>query len=296
MRTDNRLRARAAKRSTAGPGARRSRHWPLGAARYATVWAIVLGMFLPFLIMLTTSFKTADDVFTLPAHLLPRTWDFQNFGQALNAMPFWRYLANTTLISGLCVIGSLLSCPLVAYSLSKLHWRGRNLVFVVMIASMMLPPQVTLVPLYLLWDRFHLTSTYLPLVAPSFLGTPFLIFMLRQFMVRIPDEILEAARIDGASELRIYATIVLPLARSALATIAVFQFVWTWTDFLNPLIYLNDSSQYTLSIGLYNFFSEHGVQWGPLMAASVMFTLPALIIFMLGQRHFVEGIATQGLK
>jgi multiple sugar transport system permease protein len=184
----------------------------------------------------------------------------------------------------------------VAYSLSKLHWRGRNLVFVVMIASMMLPPQVTLVPLYLLWDRFHLTSTYLPLVAPSFLGTPFLIFMLRQFMVRIPDEILEAARIDGASELRIYATIVLPLARSALATIAVFQFVWTWTDFLNPLIYLNDSSQYTLSIGLYNFFSEHGVQWGPLMAASVMFTLPALIIFMLGQRHFVEGIATQGLK
>jgi multiple sugar transport system permease protein len=131
---------------------------------------------------------------------------------------------------------------------------------------------------------------------PSFFGTPFFIFLMRQFLVNMPDDLLEAARLDGASELRIYWQIVLPLARPALATIAVFQFVWAWTDFLSPLIYLDDDAEYTLSIGLYNFFSEHGVEWGPLMAASALFTLPALVIFLVGQRHFVEGIATKGLK
>jgi len=266
------------------------------SARYATVWAIVLGMAFPFLIMLSTALKGPDEIFAAPPKLLPHEWNFASFGDALEAMPFWRYLGNTLLVSGLCVIGSLISCPLVAYSLSKLHWPGRNLVLVLMLSTMMLPPQVTLVPLYLLWDKLGLVGTYLPLVIPSFLGTPFLIFMLRQFLMGVPDELLDAARLDGASELRVYASVVLPLARPALATVAVFQFVWSWTDFLNPLIYLNDSSQYTLSIGLYNFFSEHGVDWGPLMAASVMFTLPALAIFLLGQRHFVEGIATRGLK
>ncbi|MDG4833266.1 carbohydrate ABC transporter permease [Solwaraspora sp. WMMD1047] len=266
------------------------------AGRYALVWAIALGMLFPFMIMLGTALKPPDEVFSLPPRVLPEQWEFGNFEAALSAMPFWRYLGNTLLVSGLCVLGSLISCPLVAYSLAKLHWPGRNLLLALVLGSMMLPPQVTLVPLYLLWNKIGLVGTYFPLIVPSFLGTPFLIFMLRQFLVGIPDALLDAARIDGASELRVYWRIVLPLARPALATVAVFQFVWTWTDFLNPLIYLSDSSQYTLSIGLYAFFSERGVDWGPLMAASVMFTLPALIIFLLGQRYFVEGIATKGLK
>lgn len=276
--------------------ARRRRRLARKPIRYVALLPVVLGMLFPFVVMLTTSVKTPEDVFGLPPTLLPTEWEFGNFGAAMDAMPFWRYLGNTLLVSGLCVVGSLLSCPLVAYSLAKLRWRGRGVLLMLILSTMMLPPQVTLVPLYLLWDRLGLTGTYLPLVIPSFLGTPFLIFMLRQFMLGIPDELLQAARLDGASELRVYLQIVLPLARPALATVAVFQFVWSWTDFLNPLIYLSDESQYTLSIGLYNFFSEHGVDWGPLMAASVMFTLPALVIFLLGQRYFVEGIATRGLK
>jgi multiple sugar transport system permease protein len=169
-------------------------------------------------------------------------------------------------------------------------------VFFLVIGTMMLPPQVTLIPVYLVWNKLGLAGTYVPLIVPSFLGTPFFIFLLRQFLINVPDELLEAARIDGAGEWKIYWRLILPLTRPALITVAVFQFVWTWTDFLGPLIYLNDTSQYTLSIGLYNFFTEHGVAWGPLMAACLMFAAPALVIFVLGQRYFVDGIATTGLK
>jgi len=284
---------RAEEARAAVPRARRRRGNPL---RYAALLAICAAFLLPFVVMLTTSFKDPADVFRFPPRLLPDRWSLDNFGAAMDAMPFWRYLGNTVLVSGLAVTGTLLSCPLVGYALAKLRWRGRGTVLVLALGTMMLPPQVTLVPLYLMWDKVGLTGTYLPLVVPSFFGTPFFIFLMRQFLVNMPDDLLEAARLDGASELRIYWRIVLPLARPALATIAVFQFVWAWTDFLNPLIYLDDDSEYTLSIGLYNFFSEHGVEWGPLMAASVLFTLPALVIFLIGQRHFVEGIATKGLK
>jgi multiple sugar transport system permease protein len=131
---------------------------------------------------------------------------------------------------------------------------------------------------------------------PTFLGVPFLIYLIRQFLMAIPDELLEAARIDGASEFRTYWSIVLPIARPALVTAAVFQFVWAWTDFMNPLIYLGDASKYTLSLGLYSFFSQHGVEWGPLMAACVLFTIPALIIFLVAQRYFISGVAAGALK
>ena len=161
---------------------------------------------------------------------------------------------------------------------------------------MMLPPQVTMIPLYLLWNRVGLSDGFVPLVVPTFLGVPFLIYLIRQFFMAVPDEIIEAARVDGASELRIYWSIVLPIARPALVTSAVFQFVWAWTDFMNPLIYLGDSNKYTLSIGLYSFFSQHGVEWGPLMAACVLFTVPAFIIFLLAQRYFVSGMAAGALK
>jgi multiple sugar transport system permease protein len=211
-------------------------------------------------------------------------------------IPFWRYLGNTLLVAGLSVLGTLLACPLVAYALAKIDWPGRNILFVVILATMMLPPQVTLIAIYMLWNGLGATDSYLPLVVPAFLGTPFFIFLIRQFLLSVPDELLEAARIDGASEFMIYRTIILPIARPALITSAVFQFIWSWTDFLNPLIYLNDSSKYTLSIGLYSFFGEHGVQWGPLMAACVLFTLPAVIIYIFCQRYFLGGLAAGALK
>jgi multiple sugar transport system permease protein len=267
-----------------------------GALRLLAVLVLVAAFAFPFAVMVTTSFKTTGDIFHAPPQFWPTSWTLANFRAVFTEMPFWRYLGNTVLLCGLNVLGTLLACPLVAYSLSKLRWRGRGPLLVVLLATMMLPPQVTLIPVYLIWNHVHAVNTYWPLVVPAFCGTPFLIFMIRQFLINVPNELLEAARIDGASELRIYWTVVLPLARPALATAAVFQFVWTWTDFLNPLIYLNSTSKYTLSIGLYNFFSEHGVDWGPLLAACVLFTIPALLIFLAGQRYFVEGIATRGLK
>jgi multiple sugar transport system permease protein len=286
-------RAEEARHPAVAPPRRRRTGRPM---RYAALLVIAAAFLLPFVVMLATAVKEPTDVFRFPPRLLPERWTADNFGAAIDAMPFWRYLANTLLISALAVAGTLLSCPLVGYALAKLRWRGRGTVLALVLATMMLPPQVTLVPLYLMWDKVGLTGTYLPLVAPCFFGTPFFIFLMRQFLANLPDDLIEAARLDGASELRIYWRIVLPLARPALATIAVFQFVWAWTDFLNPLIYLDDDTEYTLSVGLYNFFSEHGVDWGPLMAASVLFTAPALVIFLIGQRHFVEGIATKGLK
>jgi multiple sugar transport system permease protein len=219
-----------------------------------------------------------------------------NYGNAIRAMPFGRYLGNSVLLVVLNVAGTLLTCPLVAYALAKLRWRGRNAAFVVVLATMMLPPQVTMVPVYLIWSKLGLVDTFWPLIVPSFFGTPFFIFMLRQFFRNVPEDLLDAARVDGAGEFRIYWRIVLPLAKPALATVAVFQFVWTWTDFIGPLIYLHDSGKYTLSVGLYSFFSEHGVDWGPLMAACAMFTLPAVAIFMVAQRYFIAGIATSGIK
>jgi multiple sugar transport system permease protein len=250
----------------------------------------------PFLVMLCTAFKPASEIFRFPPVLLPDDWTTANFAAAAADIPLWRYLRNTLVVTGAAVVGTLVSCPMVGYALAKMRWRGRGVVFATVLATMMVPPQVTLIPLYLFWDRLGQVGSYVPLVVPAFLGTPFFIFLMRQFLMKLPDDLIDAARIDGASEFRIYVSIVLPLAKPALVTIAVFQFVWTWTDFINPLIYLKDADKYTLSIGLYNFFSQHGVEWGPLMAASVLFAVPAFAVFLAGQRYFVEGIATTGFK
>ncbi|HEY9292622.1 MAG TPA: carbohydrate ABC transporter permease [Microlunatus sp.] len=283
---------------TTAPRTRRPQRRFLGRriVHHLILILISAAFLVPFLVMITTAFKTPDDIFSVPPRLLPRRWVLSNFAEAVHAMPFLRYLANTTLLVVLNVLGTLISCPLVAYGLAKLNWWGQKAVFATVLATMMLPAQVTFIPLYLLWDRVGAVGTFWPLIIPAFLGSPFYIFLLRQFFTGVPDAIREAGLIDGASELRIYLQLILPQAKPAIATVAIFQFVATWTDFLLPLIYLNSGENYTLSIGLYNFFGEHGVAWGPLMAACLIFTLPALLIFMVAQRYFVQGIAVTGMK
>lgn len=263
---------------------------------YLKITALTLLFFFPFLIMLTTAFKGLDEIFSAPPTLWPTEWTLENFKAAFDALPFWRYLANTTFVAGMSVLGTIISSPLVAYALAKVQWRGAKVLLILVMGTMMLPPQVTMIPIFLIWNKLGAVGTYLPLIVPTFLGTPFLIFMIRQFLLAVPDELIEAARLDGANEFRIYATIVLPIARPAIVTAAVFQFVWAWTDFLNPLIYLSEPEQYTLSIGLYSFFGENEVAWGPLMAACVMFTLPALFLFLVGQRFFIGGVSQGALK
>jgi multiple sugar transport system permease protein len=292
--------ARVRQRRATNPRAGRTARTRRGAARWTVqrvlLVALILAFFFPFLVMLTTAFKTPADIFHAPPTLWPRHWTLANFASAIKAIPFWLYLGNTLLIAAISVIGVLISAPLVAYSLSKIRWRGRNSLLVVVLATMMLPPQVTMIPIYLLWNKVGLSNGMVPLVVPTFLGVPFLVYLIRQFLIAVPDELLEAARMDGAHELRIYWSVVLPIARPALVTSAVFQFVWAWTDFMNPLIYLGDSGKYTLSLGLYSFFSQEGVNWGPLMAACVLFTLPAFAIFIVAQRYFISGVAAGALK
>ncbi|WP_136034440.1 carbohydrate ABC transporter permease [Microbacterium sp. PF5] len=275
---------------------RRARRTLRRVRQQVSVALLALLFLFPLLVMLSTAFKTPGDVFSSPPTLLPAEWTMDNFAEAFAQIPVWRYVGNTLFVSGMSILGTVISCPLVAYALAKVKWRGARPLLILVLATMMLPPQVTLIPLFLVWNGLEATNTYLPLIVPAFLGTPFFIFMIRQFLLAVPDELIEAARLDGASEFRTYATIVLPLARPAIVTAAIFQFVWAWTDFLNPLIYLNDQSTYTLSIGLYAFFGENDVAWGPLMAACVMFTLPAVVIFLIGQKFFIGGVSAGAIK
>ncbi|WP_426185967.1 carbohydrate ABC transporter permease [Microbacterium sp. TWP3-1-2b2] len=274
----------------------RRRHLTRRIRQQISVALLALVFLFPLLVMLSTAFKTPTDIFSSPPTLLPAEWTLDNFAEAFDQIPIWRYLGNTLFVSGMSILGTVISCPLVAYALAKVRWRGSRPLLILVLATMMLPPQVTLIPLFLVWNGLGATNSYLPLIVPAFLGTPFFIFMIRQFLLAVPDELIEAARLDGASEFRTYATIVLPLARPAIITAAIFQFVWAWTDFLNPLIYLNDESTYTLSLGLYAFFGENDVAWGPLMAACVLFTLPAVAIFLIGQKFFIGGATAGALK
>ena len=266
------------------------------AFRYVVLVCIAALYLFPFAVVLTTSLKPTSEIFSLPPRLGSDHWTLDNYRAALEAMPFWRYLLNTAFISTVTVIGQLFSSSIVAYSLAKIRWRGRDALLILIVATMMLPPQVTMIPVYIGWNKIGLTGSYVPLLVPQFFGNAFFIFMLRQFFRGIPEELIDAARLDGATELRIYRSIVLPLARPALVALSIFAFMWAWTDFLLPLIYINDPQQSTLSIGLYSFFSEHGVAWGALMAAATLMSMPLVVVFLFGQRQFLRGIALTGIK
>jgi len=266
---------------------------------YLAVGLVVVLFLIPFLWMIVTSLKSPDDLTAHPLSWLPKYRYAQNYPNALSLIPYMQYLGNTLLICVPNVVGTLISCSLAAYSLACVRWPGRGASFGLVLSTMMLPYPVTIIPLYLVYRHLgwiNLASGYLPLTVPAFFGAPFFIFLLRQFFAAIPVELSEAAKVDGASELRIYAQIMLPLSTPALATTALLTFLYTYTDFLNPLIYISDPDRFTLSLGLLGYFSQHGASWGPLMAASAMFTVPTAVIFLLAQRTFIQGIATSGLK
>ncbi len=221
---------------------------------------------------------------------------WENYARAFEMMNFWQNLRNTLFVCLCTVAGTLLSSSLAAYGFSRIRWRGRDAVFVLVLATMMLPYQVTLIPLFALYAKLGWSGSFKPLIVPYFLGAPFYIFLLRQFFKTIPEDLSAAARIDGCSEFGIYARIVMPLSKPALATTALFMFLFQWGDFLNPLIYLQDNRQYTLAVALQQFQSQHESAWGPLMAMSTVITLPVILLFFLTQRTFIQGITMSGLK
>jgi multiple sugar transport system permease protein len=250
----------------------------------------------PFLIMITTAFKTNRDAFTLPVRLFPRAVVLDNFPKAVAAIPYWRYMANTAYITVLSVLGQVLVTPLVAYSLAKIKWRGSNIISGLLLATMMIPFTVTMIPLYRIYSQLHLTNTYIPLILPMFFGKPFFIIIVRQFFVGIPNSLMEAARIDGANEFQRYLIIALPLSRPALTTIGIYAFLDAWSDYLAPLIYISKPEKLTLSLGMQQFLSLYSVDWALLMAAALIFVFPVIVFFAFFQRYFVQGIATSGLK
>ena len=209
---------------------------------------------------------------------------------------FWGNLRNTLFICFTTVIGTVLSSALVAYGFARVQFPFRDGLFLVVLATMMLPYQVTLIPLFALYSKLGWNGTFAPLIVPYFFGVPFYIFLLRQFFMGIPEDLSAAARIDGCSEIGIFTRIILPLSKPALATTALFMFLFQWGDFLNPLIYLQDDRQYTLAVALQQFQSQHESAWGPLMAMSTVITLPIIVLFFLTQRTFIQGITMSGLK
>ncbi len=267
------------------------------AAAYGALTLMSLCFALPFVWMLSSSFKGAAQIFKPPPpEFIPRPFHPENYSDAVQFIPFLRYLGNTLTICAGAIAGNVLSASLVAYSLGVLRWRGRGFLFKVLVVSMLLPPQVTMIPVFTIFRAMGMIDTYWPLILPAFLGAPFFIFLLRQFFLGIPGELTEAARIDGCSEWGIYWRVVLPLSVPALSTVVLFSFIWTWTDFLTPLVYLQDQAKFTLSLGLQQFQESHSAEWGMLMAASTLITLPLIALFFAAQKTFVEGIVTTGLK
>ena len=256
------------------------------------VFSIVFAI--PFLWMILTSLKSLEAVYQRT--VLPQSLHFENYLLALTQIPFLRYTWNTIVITVLCVLGTVVSSSMVAYSMSKVKWRGKKYLFPIIVGTMMIPYQVTLIPLYMIWNKLGLIGTIAPLVVPAFFGGPYYIFLLRQFFKTIPDSLLEAATIDGAGELRVFLQIMIPLCKPALASVAIFTFLGTWSDFMGPMLYLNSQDSYTLSIGLQAFLQQHYVQWGILMAASAIFTIPIIILFFFAQKYFIEGITVTGMK
>lgn len=261
-----------------------------------TVTILAMGFILPLVWLLSSSLKSNIEIFEMPPRWIPKELRWSNYREAVQFIPYFTYLRNTMIIALSTVIGVTISSSLVAYGFSRIQWPGRDLVFFIVLGTMMIPGQVTMVPVYLIFRRLGWVGTFLPLIVPSFFGNPFSIFLLRQFFMSIPEELSAAAQIDGASDLGIFFRITLPLAKPALAVIALFQFMGAWNDYMGPLIYLSKESMFTISLGLSRYLGMHFQEWALLMAASVITVTPILVLFFLTQRTFIEGISLTGIK
>ena len=267
---------------------------------FAFVLLILFGIaFLaPFAWMVSTSLKPLNETMSLPPRWIPSVVHWHNYRDAIDAMGyFWRYTGNTFFICVMSVIGTVLSSALAAYGFSRIEWKGRDLLFLILLATMMIPFPVVMVPIYSLFKNLGWIGTFKPLWVPAFFASAFNVFLLRQFFLTLPRDISESARLDGCSEMQIFLRIILPLSKPALLVVALFQFMFSWNDFLGPLIFLTEQKDFTLALGLQSFQSQNGgTAWHHLMAASTLVVLPVLVLFFFAQRTFIEGIATTGGK
>ena len=268
---------------------------------YIVLTALAVVFIFPFFWAISSSLKAPDEILNFPPSLFPSIPRWQNYARVFERAPFAQWIVNTLFVVTMATLGTVLSSSLVAYSFARFRYRGRDLIFMMTLGTMMLPAQVTLIPQYILWSKMHFVNTLFPLWVPYwFGGGAFSIFLLRQFIMTVPREFDEAATIDGASRFHIYRTIILPLCVPALATVIIISFIANWDDYLTPLIYLNSQTQYTLALGL-SLFKNYPETGGEplqhlLMAASVMTILPPVLLFFAAQRYFVQGIVLSGIK
>jgi len=282
--------------------ARRARPWParrrnllLAVADHCVLIALAIAFLAPLVFIVLTSLMT--DRQALSSNLWPHPFRLRNFVDVFSTVPLMRYAGNTFLYATLATIGVVVSSVPVAYALSRLRWRGRDAVFLLVVASMMLPAQVTIVPLYVLFSKLHLVGSLTPLILPNWFGDAFSIFLLRQFFLTIPEEYADAARVDGCGEIRIMVSVVARLARPAIAAVALLSFLYCWKDFFGPLLYTGENQQHwTLSVGLAQFRTLYQVQWNLTMAATLLFMAPVIAIFFAAQKAFVEGVTLTGVK
>ena len=279
----------------------RRRRFLIQVANYSLLIAFAAAFLAPFVFITLTALMT--DTQALSTDLWPRPFEWSNFSDVFAKGAFWRWTLNSLLYSGLATLGLLVSSIPVAYALSRLRWRGRDAVFVIVLVALMLPPQVSVVPLYVMWAKLgdavgiHFIGSIAPLVIPNWLGDAFSIFLLRQFFLTIPEEYLDAARVDGCGEFRILTTVVCRLAKPAIAAVALFSVLYTFNDFFLPLLYVGESpNHWVLSIGLSQFRSLHQVQWNLTMAATLLVMAPVILLFFLAQKAFVEGVTLTGVK
>lgn len=277
----------------------RSKLWKgLRSAGWAVSLAIVILLcLLPVWYLLSTAFMTRDQFFQREIQWYPDPLTLDNFRRAFQIVPLGRYAWNTLQIELLVVPASLVTASMVAYAFARLRWPGRDKLFLVLLATLMLPPQVTLIPLYVIFRNLGWIDTWIPLILPAFLGgNPFYIFLIRQFMKGIPADLSDAARLDGAGEFRVFWSIVLPLCKPVLAAVAIFSFIATWNDFFNPLIYLQSESKKTYALGLSSFTTQYGTDVTALLAATALGVLPPILLFAFALRYFVQGITFSGTK
>jgi multiple sugar transport system permease protein len=264
---------------------------------YALILIGAVIMLVPLLWLLSSSFKDTARIFIYPPQWIPDPWRVENYSKVFEQIPIVRFDWNTILVTGLAVTGQIVSASLVAFGFARLRFPGRDLLFLVLLSTIMIPYHVTLIPTFVLFRILGWLDTYAPLILPYWLGGgAFYVFLLRQFFMRLPLELDDAARIDGASTFGIYWRVILPQAKPALGVVAVFTFLGHWNDFFNPLIYLNTTEKYTLALGINLFRGYQTTQWNLLMAASVMVTAPCILLYAFAQRYFIQGIVFTGLK
>jgi multiple sugar transport system permease protein len=278
----------------------RRRRLLVAVANHSVLIAVAIAFLAPLAFIALTALMTSHQA--LSSALWPRPFAWHNFVDVFTKAPFWRWILNTFEYSVLSTLGVVLSSVPVAYALARLRWRGREVAFMVVLVALMLPPQVTVVPLYVMWAKFHpfgfdFIGTLWPVILPNWFGDAFSIFLLRQFFLTIPEEYMDAARVDGCGELKILTTVVTRLAKPAIAAVALFSFLYTFNDFFLPLLYTGETPQHwVLSIGLSEFRSLHQVQWNLTMAATLLVMAPVIVLFFLAQRAFVEGVTLTGVK